>query len=830
MAETYKLKVTQVEQVCLFELTWGKGRQLTAKLPYPTEVELLYQDWQRIYLNYYQSALRGRGIISGEVVAQNDWHGQLVQAEAKLLYEFHQWLRNGLLFDIRQAIGQSVTTDSSKYSFSSIVSSGSKSAPPKTDLLITCDPISLGRLPWEAWEINAEFRNSAPIRISRLPMNIREAGAEPVREGKRTHILVILGDDTGLSFVDELNAISSLKRLAKVTVIGWQPGMDAMSLKQTICDTIQAAPGWDMLFFFGHSNEANAVGGKLAIAPNTTLSVRELEPFLRKAKARGLKFALFNSCKGLDIANSLIDIGLNQVVVMREPVHNRVAQVFFIQFMQSLAGFDDIHTALQKATHSLRSESNLTYPSAHLVPSLFRHSDAVLFQLSPTSWSSKLHRLLPRTRWQTATLALITGLSLLPPETTPLMDGRQWSQSIYRDITQQIPTENSPPTILIQIDEETIRKEPIFDGVLNPMNREYLAKLVDQLSAVDANVIGIDYLLDRPHGGNDKYLSESIKRSVEQGRFLIFSTILDRETKVELEVHKDVASLNWVMQGYANTPRWYLRILRMEYDCPKRCPFAYLLALTKTAQIAEIDNHIALDVQSENNLRNILTETIEESIQDKKEDQNKTHSALRDLYNLRLSFWPEDSRWFHPLLDFSMPPDQMFSSISAYDFLDTSPEDLSHDYDWQHKIVLIASGGYADAEVDGIKDYVEPPPAISYWYNKQDNPNDKFTGGEAVAYGVHHFLNQHYVVPVPDSWLVGLGILAGKGIIFLSYRLQLSRQQKQLSLVCLSLGYGWLSLQLYISMEILLPWLLPVATVWLYALPAPTSSRKSLKS
>lgn len=373
MAKIYRLKVTRVEQVCFFELTWGGGRQLSATLPYPAQLEALYQSWQRVYLNYYQSALRGRAVFSGQLVAKTDWHGQLVQAEAKLLYEFHQWLRSGALFDIRSELGRRATGEAIGL-----------------DLLITCEPIGLGRLPWEAWEINAEFGSTQPIRIARLPINMREAISVSRPAPTAARILVILGDDTGLDFAAELNAIATLKRLATLKVIGWQPGIDSAALKQSICDSIQADAGWDALLFFGHSNEANAVGGQVAIAPHTTLSIRELDPYLRQAKANGLKFALFNSCQGLDIAAALIDRGLNQVAVMREPIHNRVAQAFLIQFMRSLANFDDVHTALQKASQALRSESNLTYPSAHLVPSLFRHSDAVLFRLWPVGWQAQV--------------------------------------------------------------------------------------------------------------------------------------------------------------------------------------------------------------------------------------------------------------------------------------------------------------------------------------------------------------------------------------------------------------------------------------------------------
>ncbi len=221
----YRLKVTQVEQVCFFELTWGKGRQLTAKLPYPAKVEALYQSWQRIYLNYYQSALRsglrGKAVISGQLTTKTDWHGQLVEAEAKLLYEFHQWLRSAMLFDIRSELG-------------------GKKAAEGLDLLITCDPIDLGRWPWEEWEISAEFGSTGQVRIARLPANVREAVASVRRSHAAARVLVILGDDTGLDFEAELDAITSLSRLSEIKVIGWQPGLDTTALKQTICDTIQA--------------------------------------------------------------------------------------------------------------------------------------------------------------------------------------------------------------------------------------------------------------------------------------------------------------------------------------------------------------------------------------------------------------------------------------------------------------------------------------------------------------------------------------------------------------------------------------------------------------
>ena len=219
MPEVYRLKVTQVDQVCLFELAWGQGRQLVAKLPYPHQLEALYQTWQQTYLAHYQSipvsGLRAIAIVSGQITSKTDWHAQLVQAEARLLSEFHRWLRDGALFEIRSELGRK--------SASNALKADNLDTANGVDLLIACDPTDLGRLPWEAWEIGAEFGTSGPVRIARLPVNVRAASAPKNRRGK-ARVLVVLGDDTGLSFTDELEAISTLKTLANIHIVGWQPG------------------------------------------------------------------------------------------------------------------------------------------------------------------------------------------------------------------------------------------------------------------------------------------------------------------------------------------------------------------------------------------------------------------------------------------------------------------------------------------------------------------------------------------------------------------------------------------------------------------------------
>ena len=53
-----RLKVFRVEQVCFFELGWGKGQQITAQIAYPETLTQQYEAWQTCYLDFYRTSLR----------------------------------------------------------------------------------------------------------------------------------------------------------------------------------------------------------------------------------------------------------------------------------------------------------------------------------------------------------------------------------------------------------------------------------------------------------------------------------------------------------------------------------------------------------------------------------------------------------------------------------------------------------------------------------------------------------------------------------------------------------------------------------------------------
>jgi CHASE2 domain-containing sensor protein len=802
----YHLKVQQVEQVCLFELTWGKGQQLSVSVPYPPTLTTLYQEWQRVYLSFYRQALRGRVAENGSLAAPPvDWHDKLVQAEAKLLYEFHRWLRREELYEIRSRLAQGVGTNNHPIT--------------TTEVLLTCNPLDLARLPWEAWEIGAEFAATRKIRIVRSVATIRRTViSQNRRRHKRGRILVILGDDTGLNFHSDRQAVRSLAAIAEIKFVSREAKQSTDDLKEQIVETIADEQGWDVLLFAGHSNETALTGGALVIAPGVTLSLSELAPSLTIAIERGLQFALFNSCSGLSLANALIDLGLNQVAVMREPIHDRVAQEFLVRFLQSLGEYKDVCESLLAACQHLKLEQHLTYPSAYLIPSLFRHPDTPLFCLKPFGWQQKLKQWFP-TRQEAIALGILALLSLLPPVQDFALERRIWLQAIYRHATHQIPA-TPPPVLLVQIDRTSLEKGKIDARKINPLDREYLAKLVTQLSAKNPKAIGLDYLLDSPTS-EDSIFAKAVQQATEQnGTWLVFAAL--KKGTVEQGVTQSVASLSQTLQGYINAPPWNIPLLNANTDCTETCPFAYLLALTSSLQQESFTTE---PPSPPNDLRTQVVADL---------NQGKATAELTQfLHQLRLLSITSISRnfeqlWLKPIVDFSLPPEQAYDRIAAWEVLENAAQMLPPEK-LQPQVVLIAAGGYDQAGMNQYSsDNFDIPKAIAYWRSlNQTSPSPNvFTGGEIHAYTLHHLLTRRLVVPIPDLWMIGVMVILGKGTQIMLLERRFSKRQQLIAFVGATMLYALIGLQAYLSAAILIPLVLPSAIFWLYLLPS-FNSRKN---
>ena len=732
-------------QTCQFRLTWGQGQSIAVTVDYPTDVFQHYEAWQTAYLHYYRS-FRARAGISGVAkLPQVDWRSKLIESNAQLLQAFQLWLSQASLLPIRVELANALRLGI-------------------TDLFIICESPDLDRLPWETWQESPEFVGT--LRIARTPTTIRSQVGARIRRSK-LRILVILGDETGLNFQKEQEALKGLKRYAEVEFVGWQ-GYEDKGLRSRIRAAIMNEQGWDLLFFAGHSNETSLTGGELGIAPGESLMLAEILSDLRLAIDRGLQFAIFNSCKGLSIAQILIDAGLSQVMIMREPIHNRVAQQFLLQFLQQFITGSDVDAAMRSACDTLQRDPNLDYPSSYWIPSLFRHPASQLFQCPPIDRLRWLKHWKPD-RWESIIVGSMAILSLLNPVQDSLMNLRQGFQTIYRLVTQQLP-QDAPVIQLVTIDQVSLDQAGIVKR--QPMDWNYLAQVLDRVSEFQPKIVGIDFSLDRPEDHPTAHV-RTLKRSLQSfaNQPFVFSSFFD-ERGQEIKVSSKLVSQP-IVSGYTNTADWHMPIPQSDDACVVRCPFAMRMA-------------------------NFTLPFRQEVYPITRFSRNFDYSITRSSRNFR-------QFWLHPIQDFSIPIDRVYRPISAKDLAKLERSTL------QSQVVIVVAN-YAEAGLDDSRrDYTQDVPLAIQWGVPLDRDLPKrFTGGERLAYSTYQLMTRHFVIPIPDLW----GVLVA-GTIAKLWRIRSNGRSRRWVVLLTIFGYGILGLQLYLSAKLLLPFLLPSVTLGL---------------
>jgi CHASE2 domain len=553
--------------------------------------------------------------------------------------------------------------------------------------------------------------------------------------------------------------------------------------------------------------------------------MQEIENSLKIARKRGLKFAIFNSCNGINIAEFLINLGLSQVAVMREPIHDQVAQIFLVKFLQSLAEYKDVHTALLDASQLLKEdEKRVSYPSAYLVPSLFRHPEAKLFQIQPFNITSKIKRWLP-TKLEAKWLVGLLLLSLLPYVQSLLLEPRILVQAIYREkITPIKPIIKQAPLLLVKIDSDSLEKAQKQKKIqkFHPLDYSYLAQIITTLSNKNAQLIGIDYILSedkkqtRPENASN--LKNAIHNSVKQNSWFIFAYDKEKSKnadKTEHKVSSQIAGSDLTINGDINFFDWYLDMpeTKQKYLDDSPMPFSYILSLVYTWQKSRLKYS-----NSNQHLQQNIKSKKEFLISINTSNHSKYDEEFNLIRNLRLKPISNFIGWFHPIIDFSIHPDKAYKSISSCQLLATCEKKVKLPENLEQYIIIIAPGGYGEAGLKGDgEDNRENPWAIAYLRKESIfDFEKKFSKGEGHAYMVHHLLNKHLVVPVPDFLMILLAALLAKGV---SLYLIDNPQNRKLVIKVVSANtiiYFLTSLQLYISGYILFPVFLPSIIFWKY--------------
>ena len=352
-------------------------------------------------------------------------------------------------------------------------------------VLIRSQDWQIYRLPWHLWDFlerypKAEVAFSAP-------------GSQRVdvpSASKKVRILAILGNGEGIDTEADRRLLEALPN-AEVVFLVEPP-------RQQLNDRLWEQ-AWDILFFAGHS-ETQGQQGRIYLNSQDSLTIEELKYGLKRAIAAGLKFAIFNSCDGLGLAYELKQLHLPQIIVMREPVPDRVAQEFLKHFLQAFADGQSFYQAQRQARERLQGWE-YSFPCASWLPAIYQNSAAV-----PPSWQElggKMSRQPRQSRsWRglrTAMLASIVATGVvIGARAIGLLQASELQA--FDQLVQLRPAEEPDQRILvITVDEADIQAQRQMGMTLQgSLADAALAQLLQKILPHQPRVIASDIVHDFP--------------------------------------------------------------------------------------------------------------------------------------------------------------------------------------------------------------------------------------------------------------------------------------------------------------------------------------------
>ncbi|GET37027.1 ABC transporter substrate-binding protein [Microseira wollei] len=324
------------------------GKEVRGKLAIAQKTLELYNKWQDDYKSWGESYRWWRRKIDAAEHMETNSSSYDLQHEAEksaCQFEeyFNTWLNNCSLEQITRQLLHTVGKNES------------------VSFVVQTDNQELQKLPWEQWNFLQEYYNHAEVALGTASRSPAAALSGRVR------ILVILGSDENIEIETDGNIIQNKLPNAELVLLQ-KP--DSSKLR----DTLRSQP-WNIIFFAGHSaTRPDGNDGRIWLNESEYLSPAQLRISLIQAARNGLKLAIFNSCDGLGLARQLDSLEIPHIIVMREPIHDRVAQMFLNAFLTEFAKGASLHEAVREARDQLRLLENDS-PKASWLPVIFQNPE-----------------------------------------------------------------------------------------------------------------------------------------------------------------------------------------------------------------------------------------------------------------------------------------------------------------------------------------------------------------------------------------------------------------------------------------------------------------------
>ncbi|MBD1905566.1 pentapeptide repeat-containing protein [Trichocoleus sp. FACHB-832] len=368
--------------------------EIIGQLPPASDLVKAIDQWQSAYRSIEKSSrIKAKKIVYGGSLTE--WRSDCENCATELRKQLNNWLVLESFRPIREKWLQQLSPSD------------------EVRVLIRTSSVQLRKLPWHLWDLIEDY-TLAEVAYC-VPESEQSALSKTPTYRDKVRILAILGNTTGINVQKDRQLLENLPDAATTFLVEPQ--------RQDISDSLWNQP-WDILFFAGHSKSEGDTG-RIYINQTDSLTITELSYALRNAVTNGLQVAIFNSCDGLGLALELEQLHIGQIIVMREPVPDEVAQAFLTDFLAAFATGRSFYLAQREARLKLQGLEN-NFPCASWLPVIFQNPAAV-----PPMWQDLGRR--------PTDVCPYRGLFAFREEDAPFFKGREAFTEILVEAVQKQP-------------------------------------------------------------------------------------------------------------------------------------------------------------------------------------------------------------------------------------------------------------------------------------------------------------------------------------------------------------------------------------------------------
>lgn len=470
--------------------------QMVGSLPAAPEISELYKRWQLLYCLLHEALyqdrswrkLRNNYIVDDvndvdvEVEEDDITNVSLIEFSSlceELQHHINLWFKSLPFIHINQKLRTKLAPcDEIKFIFET-------------------EDEEARKIPWHLWDFFEDYVKAVVCLSSSQFEYIQPIPKNPIRPMR---ILAILGNSEGIDI--EKDRVT-LELTNAQTVFLLEPK------RQELDYWLWNEQGWDIIFFAGHScSLSNGETGTIQINKTDTLTISQLKNSLRAALSNGLSLAIFNSCDGLGLARDLASLHIPQIIVMREPVPDIIAQAFLKNFIEAFATGKSLYLSVREAQARLQGLED-DYPCASWLPVICQNPAA-----TPLVWRNyaTYKPNVPKKVLFAAMLQvslLLTGV-VVGARNIGIM--QSWELLAFDQIMRHRPTEQPDNRIVVvTVTEADVQAQSSLERRGLSLSDRTLAEITEKIQQLKPRVIGLDIYRDNPIEINFKNLAAKMQ-------------------------------------------------------------------------------------------------------------------------------------------------------------------------------------------------------------------------------------------------------------------------------------------------------------------------------